>query len=74
MAKLESAAVEARTDSALLEAVQRRNSQRRHEVRMPSFLEGDEEEEEEEEEEKGISFTALLCSLFLYLFSLCGGK
>ena len=28
------------------------------------------EEEEEEEEEKGISFTALLCSLFLYLFSL----
>ena len=29
---------------------------------------------QEEEEEKGISFTALLCSLFLYLFSLRGGK
>ena len=40
----------ATTNSAMLAAVQRRNSRRtgRHEVALPSFLEGEEEEEEED--------------------------
>ena len=46
----------ATTNSAMLAAVQRRNSRRtgRHEVALPSFLEGEEEEEEEEEKDGGL--------------------